>query len=122
MELHKVMWERSTAYHRGSRARDVLQGPVLLHVSKTGGMSVTHYLLEALRATDLPHAPAEHRLTLFGEGVLDVPGPSHKTLAEARGAIAAFGSRSQFPRIVTTIRTVRDEVSPYTHPEAEFAG
>ena len=93
--------------------RDVL----FLHVPKTGGVSVTNYLLQVLPTpvyyvTKGPIGPADAR-----EGVSFIPGEAHQTLATARKFLPAHGFElEQFPRILATLRNPYDlTVSYYTY-------
>jgi hypothetical protein len=101
--------------------RDVL----FLHVPKTGGVSVTNYLLQVLLApvyyvTKGPIGQAAAR-----EGVSFIGGEAHQTLATARRFLRGHGFElEQFPRIFATIRNPYDlAVSYYTYkrsPQVEF--
>jgi hypothetical protein len=101
--------------------RDVL----FLHVPKTGGVSVTNYLLQVLPApvyyvTKGPGKQAGDR-----EGVSFIAGEAHQTLETAHKFLPAHGFElEQFPRILATLRNPYDLiVSYYTYkrsPEVEF--
>jgi hypothetical protein len=101
--------------------RDVL----FLHVPKTGGVSVTNYLLQVLPTpvyyvTKGPIGPADAR-----EGVSFIPGEAHQTLVTARNFLPEHGFElEQFPRILATLRNPYDlTVSYYTYkrtPQVEF--
>ena len=93
--------------------RDVL----FLHVPKTGGVSVTNYLLQVLPAPVYYVTKGPIGLADAREGVSFIPGEAHQTLATARKFLPGHGFElEQFPRILATLRNPYDlTVSYYTY-------
>jgi hypothetical protein len=89
---------------------------LFLHVPKTGGMSVTHYLLDTLPKplviTHPIHVPGLHR-----RGIAQVDGARHESLAEARDILRAIGRDiPEFPMVLVGMRNPYDqEVSRYAY-------
>jgi hypothetical protein len=101
--------------------RDVL----FLHVPKTGGVSVTNYLLQVLPAPVYYVTKGPVKQAADREGVSFIAGEAHQTLATARKFLPAYGFElEQFPRILATLRNPYDlTVSYYTYkrsPDVEF--
>jgi hypothetical protein len=101
--------------------RDVL----FLHVPKTGGVSVTNYLLQVLPAPVYYVTKGPVKQAADREGVSFIAGEAHQTLATARKFLPAHGFElEQFPRILATLRNTYDlTVSYYTYkrsPQVEF--
>lgn len=89
-----------------------------IHVPKTGGMSTSGYLLEMLpRPVFLSHPVEVWNDNLAGQGVVQIVGKRHESLAEARDVVARHGfDIHRFPIILVTIRNPYDlEVSRYTY-------
>lgn len=84
---------------------------LFLHPPKTAGMSTSGYLLRVLpRPVYLSHPFASDGLP---EGIVQLPGNRHETLAEARAVVAELGfALERFPLVVATMRNPYDlEVS-----------
>lgn len=101
--------------------RDVL----FLHVPKTGGVSVTNYLLQVLPTPVFYVTKGPIGRVPPRKGVSFIPGEAHQTLATARNFLPAHGFElEQFPRILATLRNPYDlTVSYYTYkrtPQVEF--
>ncbi len=95
-------------------SRDLL----FIHVPKTGGMSISGYLLEILPKPRYLSHPAEvWNEELPARGVVQIVGKRHETLPEARDVVARHGfAVERFPLILATIRNPYDlEVSRYTY-------
>lgn len=88
---------------------------LFLHVPKTGGMSVTNFLLEALpRPLYYTHPGDDPALT--AAGVVQIKGIRHETLAEAVGVVGRQGLRLEdFAVIVAVLR------NPYEMEVSRFA-
>jgi len=98
---------------------------LFLHVPKTGGVSVTNYLLQVLPAPVYYVTKGPIGLADAREGVSFIPGEAHQTLATARKFLPGHGFElEQFPRILATLRNPYDlTVSYYTYkrtPQVEF--
>lgn len=87
-----------------------------LHVPKTGGVSVSKFLLRNLPRPTY-HAHPEWEENERYEGVVDIPGIRHETLAHARELLPNFGmGLSDFHLILATIRNPYEiEVSRYSY-------
>jgi hypothetical protein len=101
--------------------RDVL----FLHVPKTGGVSVTNYLLQVLPVPVYYVTKGPVKQAADREGVSFIAGEAHQTLATARKFLPGHGFElEQFPRILATLRNPYDlTVSYYTYkrtPQVEF--
>ncbi|MDF3039473.1 MAG: hypothetical protein K0Q71_2179 [Thermomicrobiales bacterium] len=101
--------------------RDVL----FLHVPKTGGVSVTNYLLQVLPPPVYYVTKGPIKQAAVLEGVSFIAGEAHQTLETARKFLPAYGFElEQFPRILATLRNPYDlTVSYYTYkrsPQVEF--
>jgi Sulfotransferase family len=88
-----------------------------LHVPKTGGMSVTEYLLRLLPRPVYYTRKWDQRRHPVPEGVVDIDGKRHEILSEAREVVREHGFElSDFPVVAATLRNPYDlEVSRYTH-------
>src|SRR5215211_8547984 len=96
---------------------------LFLHVPKTGGMSVSEYLVRVLPPPVYYTRPDGHGLLTVPEGVVEMSGKRHETLAQACDVVAAHGFRlPEFRAILATIRNPYDlEVSRYTHLQQPYS-
>ena len=96
---------------------------LFLHVPKTGGRSVSNYLLKVLpRPIYYSHPksdiiPITERQTDDESGVIHVVGDQHESLVEAINIVRSFGfDISKIPMIIAVIRNPYDlEVSRYSY-------
>jgi len=94
---------------------------LFVHVPKTGGSSVTVYLLGVLpKPIYLSQPIRDDRID--EPGVVQIPGLRHEGLAEARELVAGHGfDIRRFPLILATIRNPYDlEVSRYAYLRAGY--
>src|SRR5829696_2234036 len=92
--------------------RDVL----FIHVPKTGGMSLTQYLLEALPPPIYYFHPGVDG-DKSGNGIVHVDGLRHETLAEAESIVREYGyDLYKFPLVLAVLRNPYAlEVSRYAY-------
>ena len=100
---------------------------LFIHVPKTGGISMTWYLLDVLpRPVYYSHPQVGDEV--FPAGVEQIVGKRHESLAEARDVVARYGfALERFPLILAAIRNPYEmEVSRYAYLRAghpwELAG
>ena len=100
---------------------------LFIHVPKTGGISMTWYLLDVL-PRPVYHAHPLVDDEIHRTGVEQIVGKRHESLAEARDVVARYGfAIERFPLILAAIRNPYDlEVSRYAYLRAghpwELAG
>lgn len=89
---------------------------LFIHVPKTGGMSLTKYLLEVLpRPVYYAHPEGDKRTA--DNSIVQIPGLRHETLEEAEKAVREYGFElSKFPLILAVLRNPYSlEVSRYAY-------
>ena len=99
---------------------------LFLHVPKTGGSSVRHYLLEVLPTPVFCSMPEDHQADLPPRATR-IPGVAHESLGEARSILAARGQRLDRLRLiiacarnpyeleVSRYAFLRQELNSYNH-------
>ncbi len=89
---------------------------LFLHVPKTGGMSVTKYLLKVL-PRPVYYTSLESDPEFTEPGAIYLPGIRHENLADAREIVAQYGyALEKFPVILAVLRNPYDiEVSRFSY-------
>jgi hypothetical protein len=92
---------------------------LFIHIPKTGGMSVSQYLLKLL-PKPVYYAQPTPDDNIRDKGILQIPGKRHESLEEARKVVAEYGFEVRnFPLILAILRNPYSlEVSRYAYLRA----
>jgi hypothetical protein len=90
---------------------------LFLHIQKTGGTSVTEYLLQTLTPPVYYMGGARNHLHIQRAGLTQLPGRNHGTLKEAKAVVREYGFElDRFPVIMAALRNPYDlAVSAYAY-------
>jgi hypothetical protein len=92
---------------------------LFIHIPKTGGMSVSQYLLKLL-PKPVYYAQPTPDDNIQDKGIVQIPGKRHESLDEARKVVSEYGLEiCDFPLILTILRNPYSlEVSRYAYLRA----